>query len=91
MLYTTWESDRAINVLFATNCCLNRFILLKKYTKDHNRKDKDYIFTYFVLDSAKTGTGLTQRGGDNGIARDESVLQNNSTVTIATLQSAGDG
>lgn len=90
-LYTTWEMDRAINVLFATNSCLNRFILLKKCTKNHKWKGNGYIFRDLVLDSAKTGTRLAQRGGDNDSVRDESVLRPNSNVTIATLRSADGG
>jgi hypothetical protein len=70
---------------------LNRFILLKKYTKNHNRKNKDYIFKDFVLDSTKTGKGLAQIGGNNDRADDESVLQHYSTDTIVTLKPVGDG
>jgi len=67
-------------------------MLLKKYAEDHNRKGKEYTFKDFVLEGARTGTGtgLRQIGADNGNLRDKSVIQHNSTVTIATLHSAGD-
>jgi len=90
-LHTTCERDREINVLFATNSCLNRFILLRKYTKNHNRNGKDCIFKDFVLDSAKTGKGLAQRGDDNDSTDNEKVLQQNSTDIIVTLKTLGDG
>lgn len=62
----------------------------KKCTENHNRKARTISQTtsYWTV---LRWTVLARTGGDNDRADNESVLQHNSTYTIATLKTVGDG